>query len=410
MRITLPKEPNENYYCSRWLLHRSNFTLSIAPMEITVLILTPLPLEYEAVIKHLTGERKTIFRDQANYERWEFQGKHHHYKVIVREPGMKNVDMALATERAIQSFQPHIALLIGIAGGVKDVQIGDVVVATSAFSYDAGKESEHGFLARPAEYTFSEELLARAQALRRDPAWKQRTSDGAPHAAVLIGPIAAGDKVVAGTNNPTYQRITQNLSHIKALEMEADGFGLAIQPHRNLHALAIRGISDLCAGKAETDQQNWQPVAAERAAAFAMELLWQLDAAAFLQIHTMETKALVKEIYGLLFPAALQATGGDFADAPSPEIRQIWQKVQPFLREEVQALANDPDDVDAQADVRNRLKKEVEKRGDLAQGLTGLLTASKKESAPGSVSIKDSKNVIVGSQISVGGNFRLGDG
>lgn len=242
-----------------------------------VLILTPLALEYDAVVKHLTGERETIFKDQANYEKWGFKGKHHQYTVIVQETGIKNLDMALAAERAIQSFKPQIALLIGIAGGVRDVKIGDVVVARSAFHYDSGKESESGFLPRPAEYTFSKELLARAQALSRNPAWKRRTADGAPNAAIIIGPIAAGDKVVAGTNNSTFQSITQHLSHIKALEMEAGGFGLAIQPYRDLHALVIRGISDLCAGKAETDQQNWQLVAAERAAAFGFELLWELD-------------------------------------------------------------------------------------------------------------------------------------
>lgn len=51
----------------------------------TVLILTPLPLEYDAVVKHLTGERETIFRDQAAYEMGCFVGKHHTYTVVVRE-------------------------------------------------------------------------------------------------------------------------------------------------------------------------------------------------------------------------------------------------------------------------------------------------------------------------------------
>jgi len=251
-------------------------------MEVTVLILTPLPLEYDAVVKHLKRERKSLIKNAAAYETGTFVGEHHTYAVVVREPGMKNVDMALATERAILAFQPQIVLLVGIAGGVKDVKIGDVVVASSAFNYESGKETGDGFLARPAEYVFSEALLAQAQIVSRNPAWKKRTDDRAPAAAVVIGPIAAGDKVVAGTNNPTFQHILKNLSHIKALEMEAGGFGRSVQSHRHLHALVIRGISDLCAGKAETDQQNWQPVAAERAAAFAFELLDQLEGADFI--------------------------------------------------------------------------------------------------------------------------------
>ncbi len=262
----------------------------------TVLILTPLPLEYDAVVRHLRSERRSLIKNAAAYETGTFAGRHQTYSVVVREPGMKNVDMALATERAIQAFDPQIVLLVGIAGGVKDVQIGDVVVASSAFNYESGKETTGGFLARPAEYAFSETLLAQAQILSRPPfAWKQRTRDGAVAASVVIGPIAAGDKVVAGTDNATYQHIIKNLSHVKALEMEAGGFGRSVQSHRHLDALVIRGISDLCAGKAETDQQNWQPVAAERAAAFAFEMLYELDYSSFMPSEKQKNTPLMEQ-------------------------------------------------------------------------------------------------------------------
>jgi nucleoside phosphorylase len=244
----------------------------------TVLILTPLPLEYDAVSKHLSGERDTIFKDAAAFDIGSYAGKHHTYKVIVREPGMKNIDMALATDRAIVEFNPQIVLLIGIAGGVKDVKIGDVLIATKAYGYESGKEDTDGFKSRPAVESFSGELLARAQVVRRQGNWKKRCDDGATEASIFIGPIAAGDKVVAGTNNPTYQRIKEHYNDTLGLEMEAIGFATALQGHRKIHGLAIRGISDLCEGKSETDKQNWQPIAAERAAAVGFELLDMLNA------------------------------------------------------------------------------------------------------------------------------------
>lgn len=250
----------------------------------TVLILTPLPLEYDAVSKHLSGERDTIFKDAAAFDIGSFQGKHHHYKVIVREPGMRNIDMALATERAIAEFNPQIVLLIGIAGGVKDVKIGDVLIATKAYGYESGKEDTDRFKSRPAVESFSGELLARAQVLARRNNWRTRCSDGAAEASIFIGPIAAGDKLVAGTNNPTYQRIKEHYNDTLGLEMEAIGFATALQNHRGIHGLAIRGISDLCEGKSETDKQNWQPIAAERAAAVGFELLDMLNAADFIQL------------------------------------------------------------------------------------------------------------------------------
>lgn len=377
---------------------------------ITVLILTPLHLEYAAVSRHLT-DKKAMVKEGAAYEIGRFVGQHHDYTVVLREPGMKNIDMALATERAIQHWSPDIAILCGIAGGIKDVQKGDVAIARSAFNYDSGKESDNGFLPRPVEYHFSEELLAYAQLVQRSDAWKKRCTDGAPHAQVHIASVAAGDKVVAAVENATYERITQFLSHCKFLEMEAAGFGLAIQRHRNLHALVVRGISDLCAGKAESDREgvDWQAVAAERASAVGVEMLFILNASNFIQsTHTsMEIKDLVKDIYAALFPAALKEIGNDFADAANNDIRVLWKKVKPVFIEEVKELAKSPDDPDAQADVRNKLKKAVEGDAGLKGELEALLADAKKTGS--GVTVSGSKNVIVGSTVNVGGDFRVGD-
>lgn len=252
---------------------------------LTALIMTPLRLEYEAMRRHLSGGEQWVEEGDA-YDKGHFQGKHYAYEVIIAEPGMKNTDMALATERAIQRFKPQIAILCGIAGGIRDVRIGDVAIAKSAFNYDAGKESDNGFLPRPAEYHFSDELLAYAQLVQRSDTWRQRTRDRAPEAQIHIASVAAGDKVVAAVHNTTFQRLEQFLSHCKFLEMEAAGFGLAVQRYRNVHALVVRGISDMCADKGETDRaaENWQEVAAERASAVVGEVMWMLGSNAFLRI------------------------------------------------------------------------------------------------------------------------------
>lgn len=48
----------------------------------TVLILTPLPLEYEAVSPYLTGKRETMIEEAAVYEVGNFVGKYHTYAVV----------------------------------------------------------------------------------------------------------------------------------------------------------------------------------------------------------------------------------------------------------------------------------------------------------------------------------------
>jgi nucleoside phosphorylase len=354
-------------------------TNDVRSMEIIVLMLTPLQLEYNRVRRFLTEIEEPYYQGNAAYEVGRFVGKHHSYRVVLCQPGMYNTDMALATERAISQFKPQLAFLIGIAGGVKDVSIADVVIADKIYSYESGKEDGDGqFKARPEVGAMSEHLLARCQHLERQGNWKQRCLDGAHNAHIVIGPIAAGDKVVASSDNPTFQRIKTYLNDTKALEMEAYGFAQALAPHRQIHGLVIRGISDLCEGKAHTDQQNWQPVAADHAAAVAFTLLESLDATEFITYNTMDVKKLVQDIYQTLFPAALKEIGNDFADAGNNEIRALWQKVKPLFIEEVKALAAEPDEADAQAAVRNCLKRELEGKEELQRELAELLTNAQK--------------------------------
>ncbi len=373
----------------------------------TILIMTPLPLEYAAAIKHVGGPYEKIFKDQAVYVRGTFKGNHHDYSVVVCEPGMRNVDMALATERAIQRFSPAIVLLMGIAGGIKDLKKGDVAIASSAFNYDSGKELENQFLPRPIEFHFSKELLAYAKDISRSDDWKKRTSDGAPQANILIAPVASGDKVVAAVNNPTYDRIVQYLSHCKFLEMESGGFGLAVQPYRDLHALVIRGISDMCAGKAETDLENWQEVAAERAAAVAFEVLGEMDCSNFikLSLSEMELTELVKTLYDQVLPAVLD--GGSNLTGP---IQAIWGKISPFISKEVEKLAKSPENIDRQGAVRTRLEDELEGNTALQKELLEILKQLNLADLGGTtVNIINSKNVLHGNNIKVGGNMTIGD-
>ncbi|MBL7781576.1 MAG: 5'-methylthioadenosine/S-adenosylhomocysteine nucleosidase [Saprospiraceae bacterium] len=378
--------------------------------ELTVLLLTPLQLEFDAVARHVHNRKSTVL-EAATYETGSFDGAHHSYRVVLCQPGMKNVEMALATERAIQKFQPQFVLLIGIAGGVKDVHIADVLIATKAYGYDAGKEDADGFKARPSAESFSADLLTYAQQLSRSPAWKKRTTDQAPDASIFLGPIAAGDKVVASTNNPTFQRIKQHFNDTLGLEMEVAGFATALQKYRHIHSLAIRGISDLCEGKSETDKENWQPVAADRAAAVAFELLYQLDTSTFIS-PPMDAKTLAKEIYALLFPMpeSFKEIGSDFANAANNDVREIWKKVKPLFIEEVKELAQSPDDPDTQADVRNKLKRELEGKADFQQELAVLLNKAKEQTADKGITIINSKNVVTGGNYNVTGDFRIGDG
>lgn len=237
-----------------------------------VVILTPLPLEFRAVERHLTNST-SVMRENALYKTGQFKGRFHSYTVTLRETGAKNSVVALAAERAIRLFEPSLIFLSGIAAGVKDVQIGDVVVGIRAYGYESGKETADGPVSRPDVLPFSPLLIETARLVSREESWQKRAPDGAPQARVFFGPIASGDKVIATTASPLYQYLKLHYNDTTALEMESIGFATAAAGNPRLAALNIRGISDLMDQKGD----DFQEKAAERAAAFLFELLYQLE-------------------------------------------------------------------------------------------------------------------------------------
>ena len=117
---------------------------------------------------------------------------------------MGNVRAALIVGRAIEHFDPEVALFVGVAGGIKDVEIGDVVVAIKIYGYESGKEGPQGFQSRPETYVTAHAIEQRARAIRLSANWQTRLDPTLLHLnpQILIGAIAAGEKVLARTRGP----------------------------------------------------------------------------------------------------------------------------------------------------------------------------------------------------------------
>src|SRR4051812_49312642 len=93
-------------------------------------ILTALPVEYAAVRAHLSNPEETVHPEGTVYDVGEFSSSDQSWSVAIVETGAGNVGAAREAERAINHFDPEVILFVGVAGGVKDVSIGDVVAAT----------------------------------------------------------------------------------------------------------------------------------------------------------------------------------------------------------------------------------------------------------------------------------------
>ena len=240
-------------------------------------VLAALPLEHAAACTHLRNLREEVHPAGTIYSRGDFENGGERWDVLVVESGAGNAGAAVEAERAVTFFKPEVVLFTGVAGGVKDVKLGDVVVADKVHGYERGKDTDAGFLPRPEAHRPTYALLQRARAEARKSDWQRRIVAGVgtdvfPAPRVFVGPIAAGEKVVAGRETLIARFLAQHYGDSLAVEMEGIGF-LAAAYAQNVEALVVRGISDLLAGKTQADQGGSQPRAAAHAAAFAFEVL-----------------------------------------------------------------------------------------------------------------------------------------
>jgi nucleoside phosphorylase len=245
-------------------------------------ILTALPLEFSAVVAHLNNQREERHPQGTVYIRGTFDEHSDPWDVLVAEIGAGNEGAAAEGERAIQFFAPTVAMFVGVAGGIKDVALGDVVASTKVYNYAYGKAREE-FEPRPTLALTSYRLEQTAKAVARSGEWRRRIKHGASleqQPTAIVGPIAAGSVVIASGQAVLYAFIRKQYGDAVAVEMEGHGHMLAVHLNAPVDGIVIRGISDLIEGKSSGGDTKWQPIAAQHAAALAFEIIARLDAPA----------------------------------------------------------------------------------------------------------------------------------
>lgn len=240
-------------------------------------IITALPAEFKAVRSHLKNIKEDRHPQGTVYDIGRFEGRGREiWSVAVVEAGAGNPSAAAEAERAIQRFDPEVLLFVGIAGGVKDVAIGDVVAATKVYGFESAKISL-GYQARPDVGKTSYPMEQRARAEVRSGEWKRRIKKRADRGtSAFVGPIAAGEKVLANRSSKLNRFLASHLSDSLAIEMEGIGFLQAARMNPGVESLVVRGISDLLNAKTKAESLGSQDIAARNASAFAFEVLSKL--------------------------------------------------------------------------------------------------------------------------------------
>lgn len=239
---------------------------------VLAVILTALAVEYQAVRTHLTDLREEIHPHKTIYERGIFAVGTHQWPIAVARTDKGNANAAFEAERALAYFQPRYAFFVGIAGGLKDVCLGDVVVADKVYGYEAGK-ADTDFRPRPTLGLSTYSLVQRANKEAMSDDWHGQLLHAEQQPRVFVGPIAAGEKVLSATRSQVWQFLQAHYGDALAVEMEGYGFLQSAHAHQGIEALVVRGISDLIDGKSEADKAHSQERASLHASAFAFEVL-----------------------------------------------------------------------------------------------------------------------------------------
>ncbi|MFJ1991197.1 phosphorylase family protein [Streptomyces asiaticus] len=246
-----------------------------------VVVLTALEVEYRAVRAHLEDPRPVQAERGAVFELGVFREGSGERRVAIHMTGPGNPGAGVSVERAAALFAPRAVLFVGVAGGVKDVALGDVVAADAVYDYETGKDTETGFLPRQKTYQSAYGLVQLARLVAAADEWQQRVrpGDDAPRPRAHVKPLAAGGRVVAHHRSDVGLRLAASAGDALAVDMEGFGFLAGAYANQQLDALVIRGISDLLGDKGEAHDERWQPVASRNAAAFAFELIGRMPTA-----------------------------------------------------------------------------------------------------------------------------------
>lgn len=292
-------------------------------MNKPILILTALEVERLAIEQHLINMEPVLHPETGtDYIKGTYNCNSRLLDVIVARTDQTNINAAIETERAIAHFEPEYVFFAGVAGGLKDVKVGDIVIGRDVYGYERGKAQENNFKPRPqfGASTYALERLAGQYAKSTD--WERRRGEllnpeFAPVISTYTGTIASGEKVDASIASDLHKFLKQNTSHALGIEMEGLGFLEVCRMRPLVKTLLLRGISDLVDDKGQMDGKGSQPYASGNVAAFLFGLLEQLDFSDSMIKPTREKKLV--EIMCKLYPGGLKdnqiwiAAGGDLS-------------------------------------------------------------------------------------------------
>ncbi len=228
----------------------------------TIGVITALPdVELRAVRRAIPvrNARGSRHEGERYWEAELFQTDGHPLRIVMSSVGESgNIEIGLPVERMIRYCDPELMIFVGIACGVRDYRLGDVVTSSMIWAYEYVKTQKSGLLdrsrARVTPGHVQDDVHFFDADMKRE--WHkvfkkvQSKTDGKllPRNAKIVPElhksiwIASGEKVMGAGE---LAELNKKHDLIRAGDMEGYGFANACEDRRlRVPWLVIRGISD----------------------------------------------------------------------------------------------------------------------------------------------------------------------
>lgn len=212
------------------------------------LLLCALPLEEAAWIDALAAKGVELVRDfdrGRSILRGSFEVGGTSHQLMVAVTGDGNARAGATTAMLIERYQPQVVVFSGIAGGLKDVSRGDVVIVSECMYFAVGKVG--------STVTFDGSPVITSKSLLQ--CGKNVANNSTADFEIHVGKLAVTDVVLQNLESDVAKTLATSYRKAMAVAMEDYGV-LYAASNADVPAISVRGISDLCADKDPGDDQK----------------------------------------------------------------------------------------------------------------------------------------------------------
>lgn len=247
-------------------------------MSTKIVILTAVEKEYEVLRKLIStkaiGNCKEDVFDAYFYERFKLNVSNVTIEVILGFTNQGNCEASIVTTDALKRYKPDVSFFVGTCGGIKNVKIGDSVIANAVFDILRGKD-EKEWISKPTGSNLSSKLSGICKSVmfsvnRGDILKDFYNSNGNK---VHIGDIGSGSAIVASSSSQIKSMIKKHYGNIIAIEMEGYGFYKALKQNGEAIGVLVRAVTDDSSNKDDETDEVIQPLVMEKTCFLVYELI-----------------------------------------------------------------------------------------------------------------------------------------